>query len=60
MQRLYCDKCDTEMIPSGETIMSQPPQIPHVCPNCQHRFVSIGKMFPNVDFRETPDLKVVE
>lgn len=60
MQRLYCDKCDTEMMAEGQTIMTNPPQYPHRCPNCQNQFVSIGKMYPNVDFRENPDLKAVK
>lgn len=31
--RMYC-KCNGEMIPTGEVLMSYPPKYPHLCNSC--------------------------
>lgn len=30
-------ECGTAMIPTGTTLLSNPPQYPHVCPSCKKR-----------------------
>jgi len=49
--RLWCDKCGSEMRPSGEMLTSSPPQFPHACTNedCDHTEISVNRSYPIVD-----------
>ena len=42
-ERLYCDKCGTEMKHSGLVLCSYPPQHPYICPSCDWRTTSTTK-----------------
>lgn len=35
--KLYCDKCGTEMEFTGMALTSYPMQYPHMCPKCDYR-----------------------
>ena len=37
-ERLYCDKCETEMQATGAVLCSYPPQYEHYCPKCNYAF----------------------
>lgn len=34
--KLFCDKCKGEMLPTGVTLLSNPPQYMHKCGGCGH------------------------
>lgn len=46
VQRLYCDKCGTEMESTGIVYTSYPPSYPHVCPKCGEGKVT-SEIYPN-------------
>ena len=52
MERLYCDDCNEEMLPSGVVLASNPPQYPHVCKRCGKTENVIDKKFPNIEYKE--------
>lgn len=33
-EKLYCDKCDVEMVRTQIVLTSNPPKFPHICPKC--------------------------
>lgn len=49
--RLYCDKCETEMQPTGAVLCSYPPQYEHYCPKCNYR-LNTSKSYPSVKYVE--------
>ena len=48
-ERLYCDKCGTEMYFSGEVLLSYPPQFPHVCPKCGF-MITTKEQYPKLKY----------
>ena len=46
---LFCDECGEEMLPTGEALMSNPPQYPHVCKN-GHKVNIRRKTYPYIEF----------
>jgi len=46
---LFCDECGEEMLPTGDTLMSSPPQYLHVCKN-GHRVNIRQKRYPYIDY----------
>lgn len=51
MERLFCNKCETEMEPTGVVLCSFPPQYEHYCPNCNNR-LNVSKSYPSVKYVE--------
>ena len=48
-ERLYCDKCGTEMYFSGEVLLSYPPQFPHICPKCGFK-ITTKEQYPKLKY----------
>lgn len=46
-ERLYCDKCGTEMYFSGEVLLSFPPKFPYVCPKCGFK-IATKEQYPKL------------
>ena len=55
-QRLYCDKCGTEMKFTGMALTTYPMQYPHKCPICGYR-ENAHCVYPDVVFRRIDEIK---
>jgi hypothetical protein len=45
-----CEKCDDgRMRPTGQTLMSDPPQFPHKCTNCENT-ITFNEKYPTVRY----------
>ena len=49
-QRLYCDKCGTEMEFTRMTLSTYPMQYPHKCPICGYKEI-VHCVYPNNVFK---------
>lgn len=49
-ERLYCDKCGTEMEHNGMVLCSYPPRYPYECPSCGWHTTSTTK-YPNIVYK---------
>lgn len=52
--RLMCDKCDGgEMLPTGVSLPSNPPQFPHKCNKCGYEGAPcIGRRYPRLEHED--------
>lgn len=48
-ERLYCDKCGTEMCFSGGVLLTNPLQFPHVCPKCGFK-ITTEEQYPKLKY----------
>ena len=55
-QRLYCDKCGTEMEFTGMALPTYPMQYPHKCPKCGYS-ENASCVYPNIVFRRLDEIK---
>ena len=49
-ERLYCDKCGTEMEHTGMVLCSYPKRYPYECPSCGWYTTSKIK-YPNISYK---------
>lgn len=49
--KLYCDKCGTEMEFTGMALTSYPMQYPHMCPKCDYRETR-HVVYPTIRYEE--------
>lgn len=48
-----CDKCGQgDMLPTGLTLTSNPPQYPHICDVCGHKQTFKNKSYPIIVHRK--------
>lgn len=57
IERLYCDKCGTEMQWTGVCLTSYPAQYPHKCPNCGEEVHTTGVFYPKQTLVEAGEVK---
>ena len=49
--KLYCDKCGTEMKFTGMALATYPMRYPHMCPKCDYRETH-NVVYPTIRYEE--------
>jgi Zn finger protein HypA/HybF involved in hydrogenase expression len=50
-ERLYCDKCETEMRHMGAVMYTNPPLYEYYCPKCHNKLKSL-EVYPSIKYVE--------
>lgn len=50
--KLICEKCECEILPTGECLTSYPAQYLHKCTGCGLTTHIAGKTYPYLDYEE--------
>ena len=58
INRLYCDKCETEMEKSNMVLTSHPPQYQYFCNSCDFKMIS-WTSYPFQTLTTLPDSEVI-
>lgn len=52
LERKKCDSCQGELIATGVTLTSYPPQYQHVCNRCEKKVV-LESIYPRISYLES-------